>query len=237
MRARIATLVALVVAAAAAAALAVPAIAATGPVWAGTWQTNRGPLEITGGASAALGRFGYADSWNEPFGKFNATGSGMTLSGTWSYDTADHAPLDHGPFTLTWAVVNGKATFVGKFTYEANGTVVDWTGTCSAGACAADTTAPAVKALVATGKAGAAVILRYRLFDDSLKATETVTVTRGTAVLWRKVQPLHGAAVAGGTFSVAWKAPAKKSGVLRFTVVARDAAGNSARSTAAITLR
>lgn len=192
---------------------------------------------IPGGGSAVTGRFGYADSYNEPFGRISGTVTGATLAGMWSYEKTDHAPLDHGPFTITYAFVNATATFAGKFTYEGNGTVIDWTGQCVAGACAADTTPPTVRALQASGNAGTQVALRYQLVDDSNKAGETITVTRGTAVLLRKVRPLHGASVVGGTFGVSRKAPAKKAGGPRFTVVARDAAGNVARSSAAIVLR
>ena len=237
MRARIGLLVALLVTFTAAAVLAVPAGAASGPVWAGTWNTNRGPLELRGGGSAVTGTFGYADSWNSPLGRLDGTVTGNTVSGTWSYEQADHAPLDHGPFTLTYSVVNAQKVILGKATYAANGTVVDWTGQCTAGPCAADTTPPALRALPASGKAGTLMALRYRLVDDSNNAAVTVTVTRGSTVLWRKVVPLHGAFGAGHTEGVSWKAPAKKGGALRFTVVARDAAGNASTSSAAIALR
>ena len=120
----------------------------------------------------------------------------------------------------------------------ANSIVVDWSGSCTAGACAADLTPPAVKALAAVGAVGTLVALRYSLFDDSTKASETITVTRNGAAVWRKAQPLHGATVASGTFGMAWKVPTKPgAGVWRFTVEARDAAGNAARSSAAIRLR
>ena len=237
MRARNGCLVALLGAVAALAFLAVPAGAAAGPVWAGTWKTSRGPLEITVGGNAVTGRFGYADSWNEPFGQIKGTIAGNTLAGTWSYESSDHAPLDHGPFTLTYSVVNAQKVILRKATFEANGSVIDWTGQCSAGPCAVDSTPPVVKALLASGTAGSAVALRYQLFDDSNYAAETITVTRGSSVIWRKAVPRHGAAVVGGAFGVSWNAPARKGGTLSFAVVARDAAGNVARSSAAIRLR
>ena len=224
------------------AALALPAVASAaataGPAWAGTWATNRGPLELVGDGSAVSGTYGYADSDNDPIGQLTGVFSGATLAGIWSFEKTDFAPLDHGTFTLGCSVVNGEALFAGKSVYVANGTVVDWSGSCTAGACAADLTPPAVKALAAVGAAGTLVALRYSLFDDSTKASETITVTRNGAAVWRKAQPQHGATVAGGTFGVAWKAPAQPgAGVWRFTVEARDAAGNAARSSAAIRLR
>ena len=237
MRARSGCLVALLGAVAALAFLAVPAGAASGPVWAGTWNTGRGPLEITVSGNAVTGRFGYADSWNDPFGRINGTISGNTLSGTWSHEKTDHAPLDHGPFALTYSVVNAKKQILGTATYADNGTVTQWLGQCTAGPCSLDTTAPLVKALVATGAAGSPIALRYLLTDDSNNASETVTVMRGSSVIWRKTVPLHGAFVADSASGVSWKAPKKQGGALSFTVVARDAAGNVARSWAAIRLR
>lgn len=237
MRTRLGTLVAIAVAGAALAVLAASASAASGPVWAGTWNTGRGPLEITVSGSAVTGRFGYADSWNDPFGRINGTISGTTLSGTWSYEKTDHAPLDHGTFTLTYSVVNAQKQILGTTTYTENGTVTQWLGQCTAGPCSLDTTPPLLKALAASGAAGTPVALRYLLTDDSNKASETVTVLRGSSVIWRKAVPLHGAFVVGSASGVSWTAPARKGGALSFRVVARDASGNTATSSAKITLR
>ena len=237
MRAHNGLLVALLGVVAALAALAAPAGAASGPVWAGTWNTGRGPLEITVSGNAVTGRFGYADSWNDPFGRINGTITGNTLTGTWSYETTEHAPLDHGPFTLTYSVVNARKQILGTTTYADNGTVTQWLGQCTAGPCSLDTTPPLVKALVASGAAGTPIALRYLLTDDSNKASETVTVMRGSTVIWRKTVPLLGAVVVGSASGVSWNAPARKGGALSFTVVARDAAGNVARSSAVIRLR
>ena len=237
MRARSGCLVAFLGAVAAMVLLAVPAGAASGPVWAGTWNTGSGPLEIKVSGNEVTGRFGYADSWNDPFGQIKGTISGNTLSGTWWYENTDHAPLDHGPFTLTYSIVNAKKQILGTTTYAANGTVTQFLGQCTAGPCSLDTTPPLVKALVATGAAGAPIALRYLLTDDSNNASETVTVMRGSTVIWRKTVPLHGAFVVGSASGVSWNAPKKKGGALSFTVVARDAAGNVARSSAVIRLR
>lgn len=210
---------------------------APAPVWAGTWQTNKGPLVLAVSGARATGTYGYADASNDPLAHVTGTVGGASFSGGWQFDSAEKAPLDKGTFVLAWSWVNGQATFTGKYTFTGNGTVVDWQGACVAGACFADRTRPLVKAMPAEGARGTAVVLRYVVADERLYASETVTVLRGSSVVWRKAVPLHGAADEGAVSAVAWTAPAKAAGSWHFTVTARDKAGNSATASAAIRLR
>lgn len=230
------------VAAAALGGSAAPTPAATAalapaPVWAGTWATNKGPLVVAASGGAVTGTYGYADSSNDPSAHMTGNASGAALAGSWWFDRTDKAPLDKGTYAVTWSWVNGQAQFNGTYTFTGNGTVVTWQGTCTAGACFADTTRPVVKALAAKGAKGSAVVLRYSVADERGYVTETVTVLRGSSVVWRTVVPLHGAAVENAVTAVSWKAPAKAAGAYRFTVTAKDKAGNSASAAAAIVLR
>lgn len=229
--------------AAALAATVAPALAGAAPlkpppaVWAGTWSTNKGPLTITASGPAATGVYGYADSTNDPISNFTARVNGATLSGEWHESPAVHAPLDKGTFTLTWSFVNGQARFTGPYAWSANGTTVDWQGSCKAGPCAVDVTKPVVKALASTGTAGSQVVLRYVVADERARAAVTVAVLRGSTVLWRKSVPMTGVpADDAASQAVAWNAPKKVKGPLRFTVTARDGGGNTATSSAVLKL-
>lgn len=215
---------------------AVPASASSTPVWAGSWQTNWGPLVISASGGGYVAAFGYADSWNEPLGHVtNATASGNVLTGTWSHDPPSHfAPRDHGTFQVTYAVVDGKARFDGKATYQADGTTADFFGSCSSGLCAADRTPPTVKALAASGKRGALLMLRWRVSDDRGTTTDALKVYRGTKQVW-SFRMTHQVA-AGKTYGVKYRAP-KTAGKLRLVVKATDEAGNSRSSTARVLIR
>jgi hypothetical protein len=101
----------------------------------------------------------------------------------------------------------------------------------------ADTTAPAVKALPGAAKVGKIAKLNFRVSDASGQAREVVTVRRGVKTLVTVRTKLH-PAVAGKTYSAAWKVPAKTKGALQFCVKAFDAAGNaSPASCARLTVR
>lgn len=215
---------------------ALPAAAATTPVWAGTWQTNWGPLTITGSGGGYVASFGYADSWNEPLGHItSATASGTGLSGTWSHDPPSHfAPRDHGTFQVTWSYANGKAAFEGKATYEADGTSADFFGSCKSGQCAADRTPPSVKALAASGKRGTTVSLRWHVSDDRGTTTDVLKVYRGSKQLWSFRTTHHVAA--GKTYSAKYRAP-RTAGALKLVVTATDKAGNSRSSSARVLIR
>jgi hypothetical protein len=217
--------------------VALPAATASAPaVWSGTWQTNWGPLTLTPSGTVLVGKFGYADSWNEPLGHItNATASGSVLTGTWSHDQPSHfAPRDHGTFSVTWSYANGVASFEGTATYQVDGTKADFFGTCKTGACAADFAPPSVKALRTSGKAGSLLRLRWRVSDDRGKTTDLLRVYRGTKKLWSYTRTHRG--VAGVTYTQRYRTP-QKAGTLKLVVKATDRAGNSATSTARITLR
>ena len=215
---------------------ALPAAAAPSPVWAGTWQTNWGPMTVTASGGGFVASFGYSDSWNEPLGHITeARASGNVLSGTWSHDPPSHfAPRDRGTFQVTWSYADGLASFDGKATYQADGTTADFFGSCKAGPCAADGTPPAVKALAATGKRGSLLTLRWQVSDDRGQTTDVLKVFRGTKQLWTYRLKHH--VTAGKTYSARYRAP-KIAGSLKLVVKATDAAGNSRSSTARVLIR
>jgi hypothetical protein len=221
----------------AALAVALPASARTTSTWPGTWDTSWGPLVLTGSGGSLSGAFGYEDSWNEPLGHLTGAASGNVLSGTWSHDPPSHfAPRDHGNFTFTLLrTTDGRVVFTGEATYTVDGQRVSWSGTCKSGLCAQDRQAPTATALRASGKAGGTIALRYRVAGDGGKTSETVTVYRNAVAIWKKTTALR-PVTSGATYQVVFRAP--KAGPLRFSVEARDAAGNrSVVSYAAIVLR
>ena len=211
--------------------IAVPAAATPTPVWLGTWDTNWGPLTI----GAGEGAFGSADSWNTPLGHIrDLKTDGATLSGSWSHDAPSHfAPRDHGTFTLHMTV-GARVTFAGTVLYAYDGQTIEWTGTCQAGGCAADTVAPKVKALTARAKPGALVSLRWQASDEGGQTTDVLSVWRGSTRLWT-ARTTH-AVSPGRIYSMSYRAP-KTRGTLRFTVESTDKSGNRANSSASITVR
>jgi len=209
-------------------------VSATAPVWQGTWSTNWGPLTLTGSDAALSGQFGYSDSVNEPLGRVtDGRASAGTLVGSWAHDPPSrYAPRDHGTFSAKIVVTpNGTVTFEGTATYVADGTSANFFGTCSSGSCAADTSAPTAKAYPAKGTAGKVISLRYRVTDTSGKVGETISVYRGSAVIWSRTVKLHSIR-RDGTYTIAFKAPARP-GALRFRVASRDAAGNKSAASIA----
>lgn len=100
---------------------------------------------------------------------------------------------------------------------------------------AADTSAPAVRALASRGRRGKPAQLRYVVRDDSGKSTESVSVDRRGKVIARLKRPL-GPAQAGKALYhfVTWRVPPKLArGLLRFCVRATDAAGNRSKTSCA----
>lgn len=220
----------------AAAVLVLPASAATTPTWPGTWQTSWGPLTLTATGGGYEGAFGYSDSYNEPLGHVkDAHADGAVLSGSWAHDPPSHfAPRDHGTFKITWSLKSGVQYFDGVATYEADGTTVEWHGSCKSGACAEDHVLPAVKALAATGKPGTLVTVRWQASDDSGTTTDVLSVYSGSKRIWTFKTTHH--VKAGVTYKTSFRAP-KTKGTLRFVVTATDKAGNTRSSTASITIR
>jgi hypothetical protein len=101
-----------------------------------------------------------------------------------------------------------------------------------------DIQAPSVYAEPASGTRGRPLRLRYRVFDDSERSRELVTVTAAAKRLAQLVSRIEPARI--DTFdSVTWKAPAKlPKRPLTFCVVAVDPVGNrSIPGCAAIRLR
>jgi hypothetical protein len=138
-----------------------------------------------------------------------------------------------GSFSVSIIRDDDKRVFAGKY-FEDQGITTDWCGSLEARAPVTsppnppeDLDAPTSTALASSGKAGTAVKLRFRVSEP---AVVTLTVRRGTRVVGRMTR-----SVPGGAASAAWRAP-RKPGLLTFSVVAVDAAGNTGRASRA-TLR
>lgn len=100
-----------------------------------------------------------------------------------------------------------------------------------------DQTPPRAKALRSSGVHGGVARLRYIVFEESGRAREELTVTRGRRVLARRRTPL-GKRDATRVYFRPWRVPENVTGVLRFCVRAWDAEGNrSGRSCARLTIR
>ena len=138
-----------------------------------------------------------------------------------------------GSFEVSIVRDDDKRVFAGKY-FEDQGITTDWCGSLESRSPVTsppnppeDLEAPTSTALASAGKAGTAVKLRFRVSEP---AVVTLTVRRGTRVVGRMTR-----SVAGGLAAAAWRAP-RKPGLLSFTVVAVDAAGNTGRASRA-TLR
>ena len=101
-----------------------------------------------------------------------------------------------------------------------------------------DRQAPVIKTHSGSGARGALTQLRYRVYDDSGKSRELLTVLRGKATVGRVTVPL--ARVSSRRFATAdWRVPKNAArGEDRYCAVAVDAAGNqSKRSCSAFTVK
>jgi len=88
---------------------------------------------------------------------------------------------------------------------------------------------PRVQTLRASGAPGASVRLRFRVYDDSERSRELLTITQGKTTLGRVSVPL-GPARYRQVYSAAWRVPAKaKKGAGLYCAVAIDASGNRSK--------
>ncbi|HVN60649.1 MAG TPA: vWA domain-containing protein [Gaiellaceae bacterium] len=102
---------------------------------------------------------------------------------------------------------------------------------------AVDTTAPSVRALPTSGKAGKAVALRYSASDDFGLTRERIAVYKGTRMLFTGLTKLT-KKKPGAVSTFAWRPRTKIKGKLRFSVQSWDAAGHkSPVSWGVLTLR
>lgn len=113
---------------------------------------------------------------------------------------------------------------------------------CAAITLTGDRYAPMVEALRSTAWAGQVASLRFKVNDPdngSHKAKRTVTLYRDGRLIWQR--QVDGGALlparAGDIYAEQWSTPATLAGAnLQFCVLATDAAGNSAKDCATITL-
>ena len=96
---------------------------------------------------------------------------------------------------------------------------------------------PLLRTLRGSARPGTTANLRYRVWDDSGKSRETLTILDGKAQLGRVIVPLH-ADEYRQVYAAHWHVPAGlKRGERLFCAVATDANGNaSKRSCSAITV-
>ena len=96
---------------------------------------------------------------------------------------------------------------------------------------------PHVQTLRASGRPGASVRLRYRVYDDSGESRELLTILRGKATVGRVTVPL-GEVRYRRVYTAPWRVPkSARPGAALYCAVAVDAAGNqSTRSCSAFTV-
>lgn len=134
-----------------------------------------------------------------------------------------------GSFEVSIIRDDDKRVFAGKY-FEDQGITTDWCGSLEARTATAppnppeDLEAPVSTALASSGKAGTAVRLRFRVSEP---AVVTLTVRRGTRVVATMSR-----SVPAGAGAASWRA-SRKPGLLSFSVVAVDAAGNTGRASKA----
>ncbi len=96
-----------------------------------------------------------------------------------------------------------------------------------------DVTAPAVRAVAATGSKGKAATLRYRVFDAGGRSREVVRVYGPSYLLFATIVRPFAKAKPQRSTSVVWNVPADlETTKLRFCVLAQDPAGNQRTSCA-----
>ena len=88
---------------------------------------------------------------------------------------------------------------------------------------------PKIRTIGGSAKRGKAAELRYRVFDDSGRSAETLTITKGKTVIGRvavRLKPVD----YKHTYTVTWRVPVKTAkGKLVYCGVATDAAGNASK--------
>ncbi len=97
---------------------------------------------------------------------------------------------------------------------------------------------PRLKTMAASSSAGKNAALRFRVFDDSGKSSESFTILQGKVTIGRVTVPL-GPVEYRHVYTANWRVPARlKPGQRVFCGVAADAAGNrSARSCSLLTIK
>lgn len=129
--------------------------------------------------------------------------------------------------------------FFGKY-FEDEGVVTDWCGVLGTKGTltpeTVDIAAPVVRALAASGRAGAIVALRASARDNSgAAATLQLTISRNGRTLHTLSLP---ARADGGIVTARWRAPKALRGELALCATAVDAAGNeSSRTCTTLRLR
>jgi hypothetical protein len=164
-----------------------------------------------------------------------------TKVGTGSGYVGGNGGIDCGP-TCTIAVAQG--TSLTLLAVPDNGSAFSgWSGACSgSGNCTvtvnADTavtarfddhTPPQLKTLPGSTHRGGKALLRYRVFDNSGKSREQLTVWNGTTRLALINVPLS-PVVYRHVYSAPWRVPSHLTpGLRRFCAIAFDPAGNRSR--------
>jgi hypothetical protein len=93
----------------------------------------------------------------------------------------------------------------------------------------ADKDPPHIQTLRASGRPGASVSLRFRVYDDSGKSRELLTILRGKTTIGRVAVPL-GQVRYRHLYTTAWRVPRNaKRGEDLYCAVAVDAAGNQSK--------
>ncbi len=149
------------------------------------------------------------------------------------------ATLQEGATMTLLAVADEGSTFAGW-----SGSGCTGTGTCAVTFSAdtkvtatfdhVDRAPPHIRTMPASAARGKTADLRFRVFDDSGKSRELLTIVQGTVTIGRVTVPL-GPVRYGRTYTAHWRVPrGLKPGARRYCGIASDEAGNrSTRSCSA----
>jgi hypothetical protein len=100
--------------------LLVPRVVHGADTWAGTWQTDRGVMELVQSGTKVHGTYALADR------RINGTADGRVLKGTWFGAPTYATPDDSGRVELTMSA-DGQS-FTGRWRHGAKGAWSRWTG-------------------------------------------------------------------------------------------------------------
>ena len=186
-----------------------------------TASDDRGRVKFT----VTVFNFGKA-LWSQTYPDSSAARTGETKSAPWPIPAGGFA---RGSSPEHWCV-------------QATDPAGNSARSCAAITLTGDRYAPMVEALRSTAWAGQVASLRFKVNDPdngSRKAKRTVTLHRDGRLIWQR--QVDGGALlparAGDIYAEEWSTPATLAGAhLQFCVLATDAAGNSAKDCATITL-
>jgi hypothetical protein len=109
---------------------------ATSATWNGSWDTEWGLMKLTQSGTSLTGTYPH------DHGRISGTVSGAHFKGRWNEAPTRKGPGDAGAVEFTMSADGKRLT--GRWNYDGSPTAwhTDWNGTCTAGLCLANTSAP-----------------------------------------------------------------------------------------------